>query len=173
MAVVSLFKIGHRQPPLTRWLPPHGPPQRLLPLAVSAQRSTVSSSPQALREAEDSPGLEFQAPCAGLRTAAPVSLPPGAECSVAVRRGLVPAFPSRSLPSLTSLPLSQQTAFPPTTLKPRDSRQRSRLSCCSALTHRHSASGTCSLALLTDFSSAQKRGHALPAPEELSVALSP
>ena len=69
LALVSPFRIGHQQPPLAHWLPPHGPPQRLLSLPVSPQRPNVSSSSQGLLgEAEDLPGLESQRPGSGLRT---------------------------------------------------------------------------------------------------------
>lgn len=126
MAVVSLFKIGHRQPPLTRWLPPHGPPQRLLPLAVSAQRSTVSSSPQGPSgRLKTPPGWSSRRLVLASGQPLLSAFRPAQSALWPFAVGLVPAFPSRSLPSLTSLSLSQQTAFPPTTLKPRDSRQRS------------------------------------------------
>lgn len=123
-SVSSFLGSGHRQPPLTHWLPPHGPPQRLLPLPVSPQRSTVSSSSQGpLREAEDSPWLESQTPCSGLRTAPPVSLPPGAECSAAVPHGASSLIPlAVSTVPHHALSLSQQMPFPPVTLNLRDSK---------------------------------------------------
>lgn len=122
-SVSSFLESGHRQPPLPHWLRPHGPPQRLLPLPVSPQRSTVSSSSQGLlREAEGIPWLERQTPCSGLRTAAPVGLPPGPECSAAAHHGAGPLTPLTPLPPLTTRALSQQMPFPPVTLTRRDAK---------------------------------------------------
>lgn len=89
---------------------------------MSPQRSAVSSSSQGLlREAEGIPWREPQTPGSGLRTAAPVGLPPGPEGSAAVHHGAGPLTPL-TVPTAPHHARAQQMPFPPVTLKLRDSK---------------------------------------------------
>ena len=91
LALVSPFRISHRQPPLAHWLPPHGPPQRLLSLPVSPQRPTVSNSSQGLLgRPKTSRGWNHRglAPASG-------HPPPGPGCSASAQRGASPLSPGR------------------------------------------------------------------------------
>lgn len=178
LALVSLFRIGHRQPPLLTGFRRTALLRGCFP---SLYHHSGLTSPVLHRASsgrlKTSRGWNHRglALASGQPLLSAFRLAQGALCPLSV--GPVPSVPSGSLPSLRlSLSADDLSSRDAKTWRLHGSAQRLGSSVlpptlCASLTSCSSTPSTCSLALFTGFSSAYKRDHDFPGPKEQPSAV--